>query len=253
VWPIEYARRVLYASRVVSVLSLCWFATDAWGTNIVINGGFDGTTFTETFGTVTDVLPFGWGDTPPGPANSSNINVVSAANFPGFPDPDGGGFYVAFMSPATDGTQDCLYQDLDTVPGEKYTLTFKAAITSASPYLQLLPDWDAFGSDRTFISVPRFNSATAATSSSAPLTFQTFTFTNLTASLTKTRLYFHGVDSKGAILLDSVMVTPQSDVPAGDAPLPLWSLVALGAGLIGVTSRRLGANTHAAIAKRGTP
>jgi hypothetical protein len=216
---------------------LCWFSTDAWGQNIVVNGGFDGTTYTATFGGVTDVLPSGWGNVP---ASSSKVNVLGAAAFPGFPDPDGGGSYVAFMSISQDGTQDCLYQDFSTVAGQAYTLSFKAAITSASPYLELLPDWDADGRNATQIPMNRFNANGGHTSSAGPLAFQTFTFTNLIASGSVTRLYFHGVDSQGAILLDSVTLTPQSQSQSadGDAPLPLWSLGMLGAALFGIGSRR---------------
>jgi hypothetical protein len=237
------APRVPYQSRVIAVLLLCWYSTGAWGQNIVINGGFDGTTYTATFGSVTDVLPSNWALVP---ASSTNINVVSAAEFPGFPDPDGGGFYVAFMSTSRDGTQDCFLQDFPTVAGHAYTLSFKAAITSASPYLELLPDWDELGSNRTEIPVHGFNANGGPTSSAGPLAFQTFTFTNLIASSSVTRFYFHGVDSQGAILVDSVTLTPQST--AGDAPLPLWSLGALGTTLLGLGSwRRAGRKTAAKI------
>jgi hypothetical protein len=57
--PVAYDR-MMQGARVIAVLSFGWFSTGAWGANLVINGGFDGTTFTETFGPVTDVLPFGW-------------------------------------------------------------------------------------------------------------------------------------------------------------------------------------------------
>jgi hypothetical protein len=197
-------------SRVVAVLSLCWFSTGAWGANLVVNGGFNGTTYTDTFGSVTDVLPSGWSLYPPDPATTSNINVVPATAFPGFPDPGGSGFYVAFMSQAQNGSEDCLYQYFNTVPGQTYTLSFQAAITSASPYLVLIPDWDASGTDRATIAVNGFNVNEAAISSQGPLTFQTFTFSGLTASLATTQLFFHGVDSQGAVLLGSVSVTPDN-------------------------------------------
>jgi hypothetical protein len=207
---------MMQGARVIAVLSFGWFSTGAWGANLVSNGGFDGTTYTESFGPVTDVLPSDWNLLPSYPSNTSNINVVPATAYPGFPDPDGGGFYVAFMSQAQNGSEDCLYQDFNTVPGQKYTLSFKAAITSASPYLVLIPDWDELGTDRVKIAVNGFNVNEAATSSSAPLAFQSFTFSGLTASLSTTRLFFHGVDSQGAVLLDSVSVTPDT------SPSILW-------------------------------
>jgi len=197
-------------SRLVAVLSSAWFSTGAWGADIVVNGGFNGTTYTESFGSVTDVLPSGWSLLPSYPDTTSDINVVPAANFPGFPDPGGSGFFMAFMSQAQNASEDCLYQNFSTVPGQTYTLSFQAAITSASPYLVLVPDWDASGTDRAKIAVNGFNVNEYATSSKAPLAFQTFTFRGLTASLATTQLFFHGVDSQGAVLLGNVSVTPDN-------------------------------------------
>ena len=213
--PVAYDLMV-HGLRVVAVLSLGWLSTGAWAANDVINGGFDGSTFLDTFGTVTDVMPSGWNLYPSYPSNTSNINVVPATAYPGFPDPDGGGFYVAFMSHAENASEDCLYQDFNTVPGQTYTLSFKAAITSASPYLVLIPDWDALGTDREMLPVNGFNVNGGHTSSQAPSAFQSFTFSGLRASLATTRLFFHGVDSQGAVLLDSVSVTPTA------SPSILW-------------------------------
>jgi hypothetical protein len=232
--------------RLIAVLFLCWCSAAAWASssgNLVVNGGFNGTTFKANYGTVTDVLPSSWSLFAPTPTSLTNINVVSAANYPGFAAPNGSGFYMAYMSAAQNGTQDCLYQYITTVAGQTYTLTFQAAITSASPFLQLLPDWDAAGSNRVKLSVSGFNANGAATSSAGPMAFQTFTYTNLTASSSSTMLVFHGVDSQGAILLDNVTVTPQSAGAAtssADVPLPLWSLGALAAGLVSASWRRDG-------------
>jgi hypothetical protein len=224
------------------------FSDGAWGAgggSIVANGGFTGSTYTVIFQPVTDILPVDWSVLAPTPSSASDINVVSASSFPGFTAPNSSGFYVAFMSKAQNNTQDCFYQDLATVAGQKYTLTFSAAITSASPYLMLLPDWDALGTDRVEIPLTGFNANNAAVSSTGPIAFQTFTISNLTASSNSTRLYFHGVDSQGAVLLDNVSVTPQSSAPASssdtDVPLPLWSLGMLGAVLFGVGARPMGA------------
>ncbi len=222
--------------------ALCVVVGTAWGANILLNGTFTGSTYTDTFGTVVDILPANWYDAPPTPSTLSNLNRVAASAYPGFADPAGAGFYVAFKSGAQNDSQDCFFQDIPTVPGQTYTLSFDAALTAASPYLELVPDWDANGTERQKLTIPGFNVSAGPTQSQGPIAFRTYTFTNLTASMSTTRLYFHGVDSAGAILLTNISLTPQSSVAiaATDGPLPLWSLGALGSCLIGVVSLRRG-------------
>ena len=171
----------------------------------------------------------GWSNSPTTPEDGSRVNVVPATLFSGFADPDGGGFYVAFQSLVTNDTQDCLYQDPNTVAGQTYTLSFLAAITGPSSFLELVPEWDANGANRVKLALDGFNVGTNPTSSSAAVQFKSFSF-HLTASGSITRIYFHGVDSSGAILLDSVSLTADQSIPE---PLSPW-LVGFGLATLGL-------------------
>lgn len=196
---------------------LCCLAPGLRGENILINGDFSGGTYVASIGGVNDILPAGWQDYGPTPLSLTDLNVVSASEFPTIADTPGAANYMAFASSATT-TQDCLLQDLNTVAGQAYVITFWAAITSASQSVQLTPDFDAFTNNDQIDFIPGFNNGMSPIMSVGPVAFEEFSFV-ATASSNSTALFFHGVDSQGAVLLADVSVTAQSTAPEPEA---LW-------------------------------
>jgi Dockerin type I domain len=183
----------------VSVGRPIWAAAD---NNILVNGSFEGATSIDS--TTGDILPTGWQLGPPSPATLSKVNVDSAINAATFLGPEAGTHYARFQSPANNGTRDCLLQDLTTIAGQKYAVSFWAAETSTSVGNNsgLDPEWDEnTGNQKTLVGPYLFPSNTG------PQNYQFFSFTE-TASSTLTRLDFHGVDQNGSILLDNVVVSP---------------------------------------------
>jgi hypothetical protein len=218
---------------VVMVTSLCWFAANAKG-NLVANGNFEGGTYTTSVNGPTETLPNFWNLAPTFTASLSDVNVVAASTFPGYADPGGGSYYVAFQSTSalSDG-QDCLYQYIPTTVGATYTISFYAAMTAnavSNTFFSM--EWDASGTNDTngFI----FNS------SSGPATngFTKYTFIE-TASLSNTLFYFHGTDASGAILVDDLVITQNEDTPE-PASLLLMSLGLATVALSHLTKRRCG-------------
>lgn len=215
-------------------ISQCWFTEDAWASsiNLVQNGNFSaGSSATQfcsnypgnTPPCVTDNLPLNWGDSPPSPANASSLNVVTQGAEP-IAAPSGyTGNYVAFTSAAASG-QDCLFQDLPTVVGAMYTLSFDLAVVGASTNLYMAPEWESGSNDPTFYGLgngayssgPPFAGLPVTSSGSVP--FQPFSLQVLAES-TNTTLWFHAVDNGGAILLANVSVTQDSAAPE---PESLW-------------------------------
>ena len=210
----------------------------AEGSNLIVNGDFDpnfGSGATIQNG--TDLIPFGWIDSAPDPSSLTNLNVVTASSFPSVSDASGTAYYMAFESPADNFTQDCLYQIISTTFGQEYTVTFWAAITAASPTLQLTPDWDPFetSGDDQIDAITGFNNGMDPVSSAGPVAFQEHSFTVYADDCQnfpnpqdgcydgetggQTYLYFHGVDSDGAVLLADVSVTTTSSAPE---PKTFW-------------------------------
>jgi Immunoglobulin I-set domain len=169
--------------------------------NILVNGDFDGATRTDAI--TGDMLPNGWSLGPPSPATLSKVNVDSAVNSATFLGPESGAHYIRFQSPANNGTRDCLLQDLNTVAGHTYVVSFFVAITSTSAgnTLGLNPVWDENTSNQQTMS----NAFYVSPSNTGPVNYQLFQFRE-TASTNKTRLDFHGIDANGSILLDNVRV-----------------------------------------------
>jgi hypothetical protein len=167
--------------------------------NILVNGDFEG----ATYATTGDMLPSGWSLGPPSPATLSKVNVDTAVNPATFLGPESGTHYIRFQSPANNGTRDCLLQDLNTVAGHIYVVSFWVAITSTSAgnTLGLNPVWDENTSNQQTMS----NAFYISPSNTGPVNYQFFQFRE-TASTNKTRLDFHGIDAKGSILLDNVRV-----------------------------------------------
>jgi hypothetical protein len=171
--------------------------------NLMVNGSFEGATVTDP--TTGDILPSGWSLGPPSPASLSKINVDTATNPATDLGPEDGTHYARFQSTATNGTKDCLWQDISTVAGQQYTVSFWVAITSTSVgnNLSLDPIWDENTANATSLGTSAFYFAPTNT---APVPYQLFSFTE-TASTNWTRLDFHAVDQNGSILLDNVSVS----------------------------------------------
>ena len=225
---------------VVMATSLCWFGANAKG-NLVANGNFEGGTYTYLGNGSTEILPNFWNLSPPSTFTLSDTNVVAASAFPGYSDPDGGNYYVAFNStsnPLTTG-QDCLNQALQTTPGDTYTISFYAALTEAAvPNTFLSIEWDG-GSGYQYIDI--------FTSSSGPGTsgFIHYTF-DFQTSLASTTFWFHATDSPasgGAILVDDLDVELQEDTPE-PASLLLMSLGLVIIGLHYMAKRGAGPTGH---------
>lgn len=198
-----------------------WSAGIARANNLVMNGDFSGATFTSApycDGSpqvcTTDILPVDWNNDPPGTDHLSNVNVVTASSM-GVAAPDGGKQYIAFSSPSI---ADCLFQDIPTVAGQWYTLTFNLAVTQATAYLYLVPDWNSttffYGLDNGIYSSP----TGGVGSSDGPVAFQQYS-EQVQAVGSRTRLWFHGATASGAILLADVSLTQTASTPE---PATLW-------------------------------
>jgi hypothetical protein len=185
----------------LAAASLCQWPVAASANNIVVNGSFEGATATDP--TTGDVLPTGWQLGPPSPASLSKCNVDTAINASTFLGPEDGSRYARFQSPANNGTRDCLLQDLTTVVGRKYAVSFWVAETSTSVGNNsgLDPEWN-----ENTVNQQTLAGAYLSPSNTGPVNYQFFSFTE-TASSTITRLDFHGIDQNGSILLDNVVVS----------------------------------------------
>ncbi len=203
-------------------LSLGLLAASAYGSNLVTNGDFEGTTYLGPNG---DIVETGWTLLPTTDVSLSNFDIESGGPFP---DPDGGTQHAAFMSTEADGSQDCFVTTMTTVALQQYTVSFWVAITAAkASNTLLLPQWDWTTANQKDMTDPFYFTPT----NTGPVTYQHFTFTE-TASSSSTQLMFHGIDSSGAILLDDVVVTAVSPVPE------TTSLLLMGSGLMIVGLRR---------------
>src|SRR6266404_2577706 len=102
-----------FCSTLFVAILIC--ATRVASANLIVNGSFENGTYVDP-GT-GDVLPVGWTLGPPSPATLSKVNIDTAVN-PAFDlGPEDGTHYARFQSPATNGTRDCLLQDINTFAG----------------------------------------------------------------------------------------------------------------------------------------
>jgi hypothetical protein len=207
-----------FKSRCVLIAVLFFLSDQAGSARQITNGDFEGGTYTQSFGGVTDILPNGWTNSPP--TNMSNLNVFANGNGPG--SAQSGTHYIAFQSAVTDGTQDCLNQILSTIPNQRYTISFWVAMTaSAGSQYGLGPEWDSGGANDTIMGTSAFYFH-PTNSPSVPYTF--FSFTE-TASSSSTSVFFHGADATGAVLLDNVTFAP---VPEPSSFVLIGLTVAIG-------------------------
>jgi hypothetical protein len=199
------AMKPLFNSAGLTTAVLLFLAAES-PANLVVNGNFEGTTYTD--GTTGDVLPSGWTLGPPSPANLSKVNVSSNVDVATDLGPANGTYFLRFQSPATNGTRDCVLQDLTTVAGQPYMISFSVAITSpsVSNSLGLSPVWDENRANQTIMGSNEFYYSPTNT---GPVAYQSFLFIE-TASASVTRIDFHGIDVNGSILVDSVVVLPFS-------------------------------------------
>ena len=214
----------------LSALALILLSAQSRAQNIMVNGDFENGTFSE-YG---DNLPNGWGLSPTDNSLLSNCGVSTVVNPAKDEGPESGADYMTFQSTETDGSQDCLYQYLPTVIGQKYNITFSVALTSGTlgPDAYLDPEWDSGGTDDTYLRNSYYYYPGSTTT--GPALYETFSFTE-TASKTSTLFYFHGVDADGgSIEVDNVSVTPVSTVPEPSA----WRLMAVAGGLLLILAAR---------------
>jgi hypothetical protein len=143
------------------------------------------------------------------------------------------GEYYAYFH-ATDQITDCIGEQLSTVVGQKYLLSFWVATdgaTSSSPsLLQVVwgPDFSTTSND---VAINAFQPASA---SALPYQQMTMTFT---AKTTHDILAFHGYDATSDILLDNITVTPVSSVPAMGPWLAALLAALLAVGAFGIIRR----------------
>jgi hypothetical protein len=97
-------------------------------------------------------------------------------------------------------------QDLTTVSGQKYAVSFwiAATSTSAGNPSGINPVWDENRGNQASLAV---GSLFAPATNAGPMAYQFYSFIE-TASSSVTRLDFHGTDVSGSILLDNVLVAP---------------------------------------------
>jgi MYXO-CTERM domain-containing protein len=213
-------RAVLTAAFALTALT-----TAASAGNIVTNGDFEAGAYSVTYINNYDLVPNGWTLGPPSYAIQSAIAVSNATNPSIDLGPESGSDYVAFSSPSTSG-RDCLYQDLATVAGQEYDISFWVAITNSSvgaASIGLDVEWDENTANQTALDENFYSSP----SNTGPIGYQEVTFTEL-ASTSTTRIDFHSVDSAGSILLDNVSVTPDAGTPEP------FSMLLAGSGLLAV-------------------
>jgi hypothetical protein len=188
--------------------------------DLITNGDFEGGTYTQSFGNYTDMLPNGWSNSPP--TSMSNVNAFADGSGPG--SAESGTHYVAYQSAEADGSQDCLFQILNTIANQQYAISFWVAMT-ASPGSQfgLSPQWDALGANDTIMGTTAFY---YHPTNSAAVAYTFFSFVE-TASSSSTYLIFHGADATGAVLLDNVSVNAVPEPGSLALALPvalLWTL-----------------------------
>jgi hypothetical protein len=156
-----------------------------------------------------------------GPAFSgSNYGVAMSSTAPRIA--EDGSFYAFFH--ATANIADCIGQQLNTVPGQKYVVSFWLATdgptNAQSSQLQVSwgPDFGVSNNDAVWTPY-QSTSATAL-----PYQHMTETFTALTSH---DIMAFHGYDATSDILVDNVTVTAATSAPAA----PAWALLSLAAAM----------------------
>jgi hypothetical protein len=170
-----------------------------------------------------------------GPAASGSDYGVAMSGTPPKIAEDGS-FYAFFH--ATANIADCIGQQLNTVVGHTYVVSFWLATdgptNAQSSQMQLSwgPDFGVSSNDGVWTAF-QSTSATAL-----PYQHMTQSFTAVTSH---DILAFHGYDATSNILLDNVTVTP---APSAQAPAaPTWALISLGAAImafgVGLGRRRV--------------
>ena len=213
-----------HVGRVLLVAAAFFGQALAASADLVTNGNFEGATSIDP--TTGDKLPAGWTLGPPYPSNLSDVNVSSATNPATFLGPQSGSSYMRYQSTANvyQGNADCLYQDLATIAGMTYTVSFWVAITTDSTFgsnadTGLLAVWDENTANTSYMLNSAYYNPTAA------FQYEQFTYMEV-ASSSLTRIDFHATDSTGSVLVDNVSVVPV--VPEPSSLVLLGTSIALG-------------------------
>jgi len=208
-------RRLICAS-LIAVAAVCMTARTS-SANLIVNGDFEGTTYSLD----GDALPTGWSLGPPSNSALSKVNVTNATGGP--LGPQSGSSYLRYQSTENDGSEDCVWEDIPTVAGQQYILSYYVADTAATSGVQdFHAAWDESNTSSPDYTVHYFNN------SLGQVGYQFFS-TVETASSNLTRLDFHAVDPSGSFLLDNVSVT--------SVPEPA-SVSLLAAGVLALRRRR---------------
>jgi hypothetical protein len=172
---------------------------------VVVNGDFENGSYAYGGGTPSTV-PNGWVLGPPAVLSTSNMTVLSGVGPLLNQGPQSGTHYVAFQSTSTNGF-DCLYQDLATIAGQQYSVSFWVAIapgTAGGTPPGLHPVWDENTANTTNLGTSAIYYSPASTFSTP---YQLFSYPVI-ASTNLTRLDFHAIDATGGIFVDNISVVP---------------------------------------------
>lgn len=177
--------------------------------NLVVNGGFETGTFTGS-----------WSEVETAPPNSADPTTSFAHT----------GTYSADISNPHPSDFDLIYQDLATVMGQSYSLTFWVFNTGSGN------DVDSDDSlEVIWAAAPSLTTAFSLTPVSTTLnTWVEVTVSPLTATSTLTRLGFQGYDNSGNFLIDDICLVV---VPEASAFVAVGLVGALGVAAVKLRRR----------------
>jgi hypothetical protein len=174
---------------IVMMVLLCYLGTSS--ASLIVNGGFEGGTYSVTEGSVPYEVPVGWAYEHN--AKSYNFGVRNSEN-------PLDGYYFSFAQEGGTGT---LSQQLSTITAQNYTVSF---------WLYNNPGGSPIYPGNDMFSVTWGNDILINQVDSPKFDWTFFTFTMLADSAT-TNLAFTGGNSGGGYHLDNVSVSGTTNVP----------------------------------------
>ena len=182
----SYFAMVVFSNQVTGTVRNRLFTLDVASRNVVLNGGFEAGDFTAWDLTGTPNTSF---NTYNAVVNRTSFRKGAATNY------IHSGSYGAYLS---DNIVAVLAQDLSTVPGQNYVLSFWLRNPTAGSGQQFLVNWNTNGvtTNRVFY----LNNPPALAWTNVTLL--------LRATSTNTTLQFGAMNQSGAFGLDDISVTP---------------------------------------------